>query len=187
MVLILSLQPVTGLTQVENAASKGVLDDELLENISLLSEVLARIQQNHLDNPDAIQLMYGAIRGMLRTLDPYSQFFDPENYSDFRTESRGAYGGLGMEIGIRDDQLTIIAPFKGTPAHQAGLQSGDIISQIEGESTARMTTDDAVKRLRGEPGTQATMTIVREGESKPLEVTLTRDVIQFYSVESKVL
>jgi carboxyl-terminal processing protease len=178
---------VTGLTQIENAIPKGVLDDELLENISLLSEVLARIQQNHLDNPDPRQLMHGAIRGMLRTLDPYSQFFDPESYADFHTESRGTYGGLGMKIGIRDDRLTIIAPLKNTPADEAGLQSGDIISQIEGESTARMTTDDAVKRLRGEPGTQVTITIVREGEHKPLEVTLTRDVIQFHSVESKVL
>ena len=76
--------------------------------------------------------MYGAIRGMLRTLDPYSQFFPPENYADFRTESRGTYGGLGMEIGIRDERLTIISPFKGTPADKAGLLSGDIISQIEG-------------------------------------------------------
>ena len=187
LLFILGLQPTLGLTQLGNDASKGILDDELLENISLFSEVLAHVQRNHLDPPDSAPLMYGAIRGMLRTLDPYSQFLPPENYTDFRTESRGTYGGLGMEIGIRDDRLTIISPFKGTPADRAGLQSGDIISRIEDESTAKMTTDDAVERLRGEPGTQVTITILREGESKPLEVTLTRDVIQFPSVESKVL
>ena len=187
LVFILLSQPTLGLAQQENTASEAILDDELLENISLLSEVLAHIQQNHLDPPDSEPLMYGAIRGMLRTLDPYSQFLPAENYADFRTESRGAYGGLGMEIGSRDDLLTIVAPFKGTPAGEAGLQSNDIISQIEGKSTANMTTADAVERLRGEPGTQVTITIVREGESKPLEVTLTRDVIQFPSVESKVL
>lgn len=187
LVLILFLQPILGLTQGGNTPSKGILDDELLENISLLSEVLAHIQQNHLDTPDSKRLMYGAIRGMLRTLDPYSQFFPPENYSDFRTESRGTYGGLGMEIGIRNDRLTIISPFKGTPADKAGLQSGDIISQIKSESTANMTTTDAVERLRGEPGTQVTITVVREGEPKPLEVVLTRDVIQYPSVESKIL
>ncbi len=196
LVFILFLQLVPGFTQAENNPPKdilddellkSILDDELLKSISLFSEVLAHIQQNHLDPPDTKQLMYGAIRGMLRTLDPYSQFLPPENYADFRTESRGTYGGLGMEIGIRDERLTIIAPFKGTPADKAGLQSSDIISQIEGESTAKMTTTDAVKHLRGEPGTQVTITIVREGESKPLEVTLTRDVIQFPSVESKVL
>ena len=187
LVCILFLQSTLGLTQERNDPSKAILDDELLENISLLSEVLARIQQNHLDSPDSKALLYGAIRGMLRTLDPYSQFLPPENYKDFRTESRGTYGGLGMEIGIRDNRLTIISPFKGTPADKAGLQSGDTISQIEGESTANMTTTDAVEHLRGEPGTQVTITIVREGEPRPLEVTLTRDVIQFPSVESKVL
>lgn len=187
LVCILFLQSTLGLTQERNDPSKAILDDELLENISLLSEVLARIQQNHLDSPDSKPLLYGAIRGMLRTLDPYSQFLPPENYKDFRTESRGTYGGLGMEIGIRDNRLTIISPFKGTPADKAGLQSGDTISQIEGESTANMTTTDAVEHLRGEPGTQVTITIVREGEPRPLEVTLTRDVIQFPSVESKVL
>ena len=187
LAVFLFLQPTLGITQGENDPAKGILDDELLENISLLSEVLARIQQNHLDSPDSKPLLYGAIRGMLRTLDPYSQFLPPENYKDFRTESRGTYGGLGMEIGIRDNRLTIISPFKGTPADKAGLQSGDIISQIESESTANMTTTDAVEHLRGEPGTQVTITIVREGEPRPLEVTLTRDVIQFPSVESKVL
>ena len=187
LAFLLCLQPTLGLTQAENDAPKSILDDELLENISLFSEVLAQIQQNHLDSPDSESLMYGAIRGMLRTLDPYSQFFPPENYADFRTESRGTYGGLGMEIGIRDERLTIVSPFKGTPADKAGLQSGDIISRIEGKTTTNMTTTDAVEHLRGEPGTQVTITIVREGEPKPLEVSLTRDVIQFPSVESKVL
>ena len=187
LVLILLLQPTIGVTQAENDGPKHILDDELLENISLFSEVLAYVQRSHLDSPDSEPLMYGAIRGMLRTLDPYSQFFPPENYSDFRTESRGTYGGLGMEIGMRDDRLTIISPFKGTPADKAGLQSGDIISRIEDKTTTHMTPTDAVDHLRGEPGTQVTITIVREGEPRPLEVTLTRDVIQFPSVESKIL
>ncbi len=180
LVFMLCFHPVIAL------AAQDALDDNLLENLSLLSEVMARIQQEHLDNPDPKQLMYGAIRGMLRTLDPYSQFFEPENYDEFRTESRGAYGGLGMEIGIRQERLTIIAPIKGTPADGAGIHSGDIISQIDGESTSGMTTDDAVKRLRGEPGTSVTLTLIREGESEPLEITITRDVIRFRSVEFKV-
>ncbi len=186
LAFILLLHPTLGPAQTERVTAEG-LDDELLENIALLSEVLAHIQQNHLAPPDSEPLMHGAIRGMLRTLDPYSQFLPAENYTDFRTESRGTYGGLGMEIGIRDDRLTIISPFKGTPADEAGLQSNDIISQIEGESTRNMTTTDAVEVLRGEPGTDVTITIIREGEPRPLAITLTRDVIQFPSVESMVL
>ena len=174
-------------TETEDLLSTDPLDEELLENLSLLSEVLAHIQQGHLESPEPKKLMYGAIRGMLRTLDPYSQFFDPESYGDFRTESRGAYGGLGMVIGIRQDRLTIISPFKDTPAYEAGVQSGDIISLIEEEPTAAMTVDEAVERLRGEPGTEVTITLLREGENEPLEVTLTRDVIRFRSVESKIL
>lgn len=185
--LMLCLNPKLGFAQVEDTTSKDSLDNEVLENIALLSEVLARIQQEHVDHPEPKQLMYGAIRGMLRTLDPYSQFFEPESYAEFRTESRGTYGGLGMEIGIRQNWLTVIAPIKGTPADKAGLQSEDIISQIEGESTAGMTVDEAVKRLRGEPGTQVTITISREGEGEPLEVTITRDIIRFHSVEFKIL
>ena len=174
-------------TEADDLISKEPLDEELLENLSLLSEVLAHIQQGHLESPEPRKLMYGAIRGMLRTLDPYSQFFDPDSYGNFRTESRGAYGGLGMVIGFRQDRLTVISPFKDTPAYEAGIQSGDVISLIEEEPTATMAVDEAVERLRGEPGTQVTITLLRDGENEPLEVTITRDVIRFRSVESKVL
>ena len=174
-------------TEADDLISKEPLDEELLENLSLLSEVLAQIQQGHLESPEPKKLMYGAIRGMLRTLDPYSQFFDPDSYGNFRTESRGAYGGLGMVIGFRQDRLTVISPFKDTPAYEAGIQSGDVISLIEEEPTATMAVDEAVELLRGEPGTQVTITLLREGENEPLEVTITRDVIRFRSVESKVL
>ncbi len=184
---MLSFNPIIAIAQVEEPTSRNPLDDELLEQIQLLSEVLARIQQEHRDNPEPKQLMYGAIRGMLRTLDPYSQFLEPENYAEFRTENRGTYGGLGMAIGIRNNQLTVIAPFKGRPADQAGIQSGDVINEIEGERTSKMTIEDAVKLLRGEPGTEVKVTIIREGELEPLEVTMTRDVIRFPSVESKNL
>ena len=161
--------------------------DELLENISLFTEVLARIQQEHVDTPQAKKLMYGAIRGMLRTLDPYSQFFDPETYKEFRTQTHGTYGGLGMEIGVRNSRLTVISPFKGTPAYQAGLQTNDFISLIDSQPTTNMTAHDAAKKMRGEPGTPVTLTIIREGESEPIEVAIVRDVIRIQSVESHIL
>ena len=162
-------------------------DDEILENISLLAEVLARIEQEHLENPKPKDLMEGAIRGMLRTLDPYSQFFDRKSFTAFRTETGGTYGGLGMEIGIRRNRLTVISPFKGTPADEAGLKTGDIISQIDNESTINITVHNAAEKMRGEPGTPVTLTVFHEGETEPIEVKIVRDVIRIRSVESKIL
>ena len=184
---MLSFNPIMAIAQDEEPASSNPLNDGLLEQIHLFSEVLARTQQDHRDNPEAKQLIYGAIRGMLRTLDPYSQFFEPEQFAELREENRGTYGGLGMAIGIRDNQLTVITPFKNTPAGQAGIQSGDVIEEIEGKETANMTLEEAVKLLRGEPGTQVKVTIIREGELEKLEITMTRDVIRFPNVESKTL
>ena len=169
------------------AATDAESTDELLENISLFTEVLARIQQEHVDTPHAKKLMYGAIKGMLQTLDPYSQFFEPETYKEFQTQTHGTYGGLGMEIGVRNSRLTVISPFKGTPAYRVGMQTDDFISLIDNQPTTNMTAHDAAKKMRGEPGTSVTLTVIREGENEPIEVVIVRDVIRIQSVESYVL
>lgn len=160
-------------------------DDMLIENLALFSQILAYVEQSHLDSPDTKELIEGAINGMLRKLDPYSQFIP--DYTEFQTQNRGNYGGLGMTIGIREDMLTVITPFKDRPAALAGVLNGDIISHIEGESTAVMTVTEAVELLRGEPGTQVSITIVRENENRPIEVTITREVIRIPSVETEII
>ena len=160
-------------------------DDELVENLALFSEILAYIKQAHLDAPNAKELVEGAINGALRKLDPYSQYIP--DYAAFRTQNRGNYGGLGMLIGIREDMLTVVTPFKGSPAALAGLQSGDVISHIEGESTAVMTLNEAVDQLRGEPGTPVSITVVRQNDNLPFEVTVTREVIRIPSVEQNLI
>ena len=160
-------------------------DDELVENLALFSEILAYIKQAHLETPDSKELIEGAINGMLRKLDPYSQYIS--DLGDFRTQNRGNYGGLGMLIGIREDMLTVVTPFKGSPAALAGLQSGDVISHIEGESTAVMTLSEAVDQLRGEPGTPVSITVVRQNDNRPFEVTVTREVIRIPSVERNLI
>ncbi|MYC78723.1 S41 family peptidase [Candidatus Poribacteria bacterium] len=160
-------------------------DEELVENLALFSEILAYVKQAHLDTPDSKELIEGAINGMLRKLDPYSQYIP--DLAEFRTQNRGNYGGLGMLIGIREDMLTVVTPFKGSPASLAGLQSGDVISHIEGESTAVMTLNEAVDQLRGEPGTPVSITVVRENDNRPVEVTVTREVIRIPSVEQDII
>ncbi len=170
------------------AQDKETSDDKLLENIALFSEILAFVDQEHFDDPDSEELMEGAIKGMLRTLDPYSQFIP--DYLTFRTQNQGNYGGLGMTVGMREDMITVITPFKGNPASLAGVQNGDIISQIDGESTVVMTLDEAVDLLRGEPGTSVTITIIRpkvSRPSRPIEVTITREVIRIPSVEKEII
>ena len=167
------------------AQDKETSDDKLLENIALFSEILAFVDQKHFDNPDSEELMEGAIKGMLRTLDPYSQFIP--DYLTFRIQNQGNYGGLGMTVGMREDMITVITPFKGNPASLAGVQNGDIISQIDGESTVVMTLDEAVDLLRGEPGTSVTITIIRPKVSRPIEVTITREVIRIPSVEKEII
>ena len=160
-------------------------DDTLIENLALFSQILAYVKQSHLDTPDAKELVAGAINGMLRKLDPYSQFIP--DYTEFQTQNRGNYGGLGMTIGIREDMLTVITPFKDRPAALAGVQHGDIISHIESESTALMSLTEAVEQLRGEPGTLVSVTIIRENEGRPIEVTITREVIRIPSVETDII
>lgn len=160
-------------------------DDKLLENLALFAEILAYVQQEHLDTPNSKEIIEGAINGMLRKLDPYSQFIP--DYLEFSTQNQGNYGGLGMSIGIREDMLTVITPFKGAPAALAGVLNGDIISHIEGESTAVMSLEDAVDQLRGEPGTPVSITIIRAKENRPIEVTITREVIRIPNVEKEII
>ncbi len=175
-----SLQPTSG---SEDTAEES--DDKVLEHLALFSEILGHIKDYHLETPDNQEIITGAINGMLRKLDPYSQFIP--DYLAFQTENQGKYAGLGMTIGIREDMLTVITPFKNNPAALAGVLSGDIISHIEDESTATMSLSDAVDRLRGEPGTSVSITIIRKNESRPIELTITRNVIRIPSVEQNII
>lgn len=179
---LISISLASGLIFAEDTDNS---ENVLLENIALFSEILAYIEQEHLEDPEKKELMEGAIKGMLRTLDPYSQFI-PDHIA-FRTQNQGNYGGVGMTVGMREDMITVITPFKGNPAALAGVQNGDIISQIDGEPTAVMSLDDAVDLLRGEPGTSVSVTIIRPKVSQPIEITITRDVIRIPSVEKEII
>jgi carboxyl-terminal processing protease len=164
------------------SASKGVDRGATYEQLKLFTDVLAIIQNQYVDETEPRDVIYGAVRGMLRALDPHSSFMDPESYREMQVETSGSFGGLGIEITIRDDQLTVVAPIEGTPAWRAGVQPGDRIVKIEGLATKDMSLPEAVKKMRGPKGTKVTITVVREGAREPLDVTLTREIIQVQSV-----
>ncbi|MGH7299560.1 MAG: S41 family peptidase, partial [Candidatus Rokuibacteriota bacterium] len=132
-------------------------------------------------------IIYNAIKGTLRGLDPHSSFLDPEMYREMQVETSGSFGGLGIEITLRDDVLTVVAPIEGTPAYRAGIQPGDRILKIEGLSTKDMQLSDAVKRMRGKPGSKITITIVREGWTEPKDFFITREQIRVHSVRANQL
>lgn len=176
--------------QTGNCSNKeGTADRaELYSQIQLFSDSIALIQSNYVDEVEPQTLIYGALSGMLKALDPYSQFMDPDTYNEMKVETEGEFGGLGIEISIRDNILTIIAPIDGTPAYKAGLEAGDKIVKIDDETTRDITLIDAVKKLRGEPGTKVDLTILREEERRLFDVTITRDIIKIASLkEAKVL
>jgi carboxyl-terminal processing protease len=160
---------------------------EAYENLRIFTEVLSHVESNYVEETDPEKLMHGAIRGMLRTLDPHSSFMPPDVYREMQVETEGRFGGLGIEITIRDDILTVVAPIEGTPAFRADVQAGDQIVKIEGESTKDITLIDAVKKLRGPEGSAVTISIFRKGFTEPKDFTLTRAVIQIKSVRWRKL
>jgi len=153
--------------------------------LKAFGDVLSTVQASYVEEPNVDELVNGAIRGMLQTLDPHSSYLTPEMLKQVEVETKGSFGGLGIEIGIKDGVLTVIAPIDDTPAYRAGLQAGDKIVRIENEPTRDMNVMDAVKRLRGEPGTKVTIWIAREGLSEPRSYAITRDIIKIRSVKSK--
>lgn len=157
------------------------------EDLKIFTEVLSYVEANYVEEVDSEKLVYGAIRGMLRSLDTHSSFMPQDVYREMQVETEGRFGGLGIEITIRDAILTVVSPIEGTPAFRAGIQAGDKIVTVEGESTQDMSLIEAVKQLRGPVDTPVTIGVMREGFTEPKEFTLTRAIIQIKSVRSKVL
>jgi len=149
---------------------------------SIFARVLNEVQRYYVEEKDPVELVEKSIEGMVNSLDPFSEFLTPEESEEWSIATTGEFGGIGIQIGIRDNWLTVIAPIDGTPAYRAGLKAGDRIIEIEGETTKGMKIRDAVKRLRGNPGTKVTIKIQRPGLDKPFEVTLIRAIIHIKSV-----
>ncbi|MBN1308366.1 MAG: S41 family peptidase, partial [Chitinispirillaceae bacterium] len=156
--------------------------DNFYEDIIRQDDVATKIHQNYVEEISSKALIDNAIKGMLRILDPHTSYFEAKQYEELKIHTEGKFGGLGIQISIRDKVLTVMTPIGGTPASRAGIQSGDQIVRIEGKSTAGITIENAVKKLRGEPGTKISITIRRKGEPKDLEYIITREIIHIKSV-----
>lgn len=160
--------------------------DSIYSDLELFTNALNIIRDNYVEDVDTRDIIYGAIDGMVSSLDAHSAFFRPGDYKEFMEDTKGSFGGLGIEISVVDGVLTIISPLEDTPAWEAGLKAGDKILFIEDESTEGMTAFDAVKVLRGPKGSQVTITIQSEGETTSRDVTITRDIIEIQSVKYEI-
>jgi len=161
--------------------------DKTFPRIKLFSEALNEIQKKYVEEKDSKELIYGAIRGMMNTLDPHSAFLSPEEFKELEIETSGIFSGIGIEITLKDGILTVVSPIEGTPADKAGLQPGDKILLIDEKSTKNMTMNEAVRMIRGTKGTKVTLTILHEGAKEPKKYSIVREVIPIKSVKSKML
>lgn len=159
-------------------------EDDHYQKLKIFSEALDYVEKNYVEEVEFEKLVGGAIDGMLRSLDPHSSFMSKDMYQEMQIETTGQFGGLGMEITMRDGILTVVSPIEETPAYRAGIQAGDRILLIDNEPTAQMSLMDALRRLRGAKGAKVTLSIIREGVDEPKVVTLVRDIIKIQSVKS---
>jgi len=157
------------------------------DQVKLLKDVIDIVKKNYVEEVDTKKLIQGAIDGMLSKLDPHSAFMPPEPYKEMKVNMAGSFGGLGIEINIKDDKLTVISPIEDTPAWRAGLKPNDHIWQIDAKPTKGLSIQQAVSLMRGEKGTKVTLHVVREGEKKPLVFPLIRDIIKTKSMKSRTL
>lgn len=158
-----------------------------INELRTFTDVYARIKADYVESVDDKTLLTHAIRGMLAGLDPHSAYLDPEEFKELQAGTSGTFGGLGIEVGMEDGFVKVIAPIDDTPAQRAGLQAGDLIIRLDDKPVQGMSLNDAVKLMRGEPGTKIKLTVVRKGLEKPLELSLERATIRVKSVKSRVL
>ncbi|HOK56900.1 MAG TPA: S41 family peptidase [bacterium] len=161
-------------------------EDNPYKNLELLIDALNIVRDNYVEPVENKKLIYGALKGMLMSLDPYSAFLEPELKKELQIETKGEFEGVGMEITLKDGIITVVSPIEDTPAWKSGIKEGDKIIEIDGKSTKGMTTMEAAQMLRGKKGTKVTISVLREGVSNLMKFTLERDVIKIKSVKSKI-
>lgn len=185
--LLFLLGSFSGAFYTHRVSARSEGKEAIYEKLRLFTEVMEIVQREYVEEVKFEDLIIGAIQGMLQSLDPHSSYLTPEMFKELQVETKGSFGGLGIEIGIRDGVLTVISPIEDTPAWKAGIKAGDKIVKINGEPTKGLSLMECVKRLRGPKGTKVTITIVREGFTEPKDFTIVRDIIKIKSVKAKRL
>jgi len=191
--LVLTIGLILGITL---AIGQGVFADKSasqatsalpLDELRSFTEVFSRIKKDYVEEVSDKTLLENAIRGMLSGLDPHSSYLDPEHFKELQVGTSGEFGGLGIEVGMEDGFVKVISPIDDTPAQRAGVKAGDLVIRLDEKPVKGMTLHDAVKIMRGKVGTDIVLTIIREGEEKPLKITITRDTIKVKSVRARDL
>ncbi|MRX49297.1 PDZ domain-containing protein [Paracoccus sp. S-4012] len=167
---------------IAQEASKNA---SVYEQLELFGNVFERVRQDYVEQADDRELIEAAINGMLTSLDPHSSFLSSDDYADMQTQTRGSFGGLGIEVSMEEGLVKVIAPMDGTPAAEAGVLAGDFITHVNGESLMSLTLDEAVDKMRGPVGSDITITILRQGETEPFDLTMTRDTIRLTVVRTR--
>ncbi|MFC4157861.1 S41 family peptidase [Chitinimonas lacunae] len=172
---------------VSALASKDTLSPLPLNELRAFTEVYDRVKQNYVEPVEDKKLINEAINGMLSGLDPHSAYLDPESYKDLRVSTAGEFGGLGLEVNLEDGLVRVVSPIEDTPAARAGIKPGDLIMKIDETPVRGLSLNEAVSKMRGKPNTQVVLTVLRKGETKPLQFTLMRSIIKVQSVKFKML
>ena len=184
LVVVLGLNLFVG-AQIYLSSGQGAEKDDVYPHLKLFSIVLDRVRSDYVDGGKLSyqELIYGALKGMLSTLDPHSEFMEPAKYDDLKKDTQGEFGGVGIVISVKENFLTVVAPMEDTPGFKAGILSGDRIIKIDGKSTEKVSLQDAVKKLRGEPGTDINITVLRPSTGMVKDYKLTRAQIKVDTVK----
>jgi carboxyl-terminal processing protease len=178
LTIVASQQPLA----LAGANAKAAGSDDVYRQLNLFGDVFERVRTDYVERPDDKKLIESAINGMLSGLDPHSSYMDPNSFREMQVDTKGEFGGLGIEVTMEDGLVKVVAPIDDTPAARAGLLAGDIISKLDGEEVQGLTINDAVQKMRGAVGSKIKLTVLRKGQEKPMEFTLEREIIHVSSV-----
>ncbi len=177
------LTTVANVTQTYSASSPN---SEIYRQLDLFGDVLERVRSDYVEKPDDTQLIESAINGMLASLDPHSAYLSPKHFRDMQVQTRGEFGGLGIEVTMENGVVKVVSPIDGTPAQRAGVQANDLITHLDDEQIVGLTLEQAVEEMRGPVNTPIKLTIVRKGRDEPFDVSITRDIIRINAVKARL-